>query len=82
MCAWGVFAFPFFCDPWRCDVANKLDPTDRTVFLPSVRVTAKTEAELRETAQRRGLKMSDVTRQALAWYLSASNPQPSDKVTT
>ena len=56
--------------------------TNKTVFLPTVRVPAQVDAALRETAARQGVNLSDVTRQALTWYLSASNPRPSDKVTT
>ena len=55
---------------------------DVTVFLPSVRVPLQTEQALRETAQRQGVTPSVLTRRALDWYLSATNPQPSEKVTT
>ena len=59
--------------------------TVKTVFLPSVRVPAQVDAELRQAAQRQGVPLSTVPRQALTWYLTAtkSNPQTtSDKVTT
>ena len=49
---------------------------DKTVFLPTVRVPAQVDAALRETAARQGVNLSDVTRQALTWYLSATNPNP------
>ena len=50
--------------------------TVKTVFLPTVRVPAQVDAALRETAARQGVNLSDVTRTALTWYLSATTPNP------
>ena len=43
---------------------------DVTVFLPSCRASADLAESLRETAHRQGETVSEVTRQALTWYLS------------
>ena len=52
-----------------------------------VRLPGALNAQVREIAQRAGVPVSTVIRDALTWYTShpatkASNPQTSDKVTT
>ena len=59
-------------------------PAKSTKQFFGVILPAPLAQDLRQTAQAKGVTASDVTRQALTWYLSAmkSNPQTSDKVTT
>ena len=55
---------------------RKLSDHDETVFLPSVRIPAQVDTDLRETAQRQGVTPSVVIRRALGWYLEAAKPNP------